>query len=331
MLILNTAYAGFADADFMATADGLQPVDPQLQTVGVSCCPESLCGDVAAQVCNYVDNLPSGPLWDGPKEQTRAIAQRIMLDGVDITEPANLAPYFADNCPSMATYAFYMALRQRYLVDEGMRRAYFETQPHAVVENLDYWLERLGWVDCYRQNCRTSAVDDLSPYEFIGECGPEFCEDAFTEEFNRAFKYALIQALARLQRGIVENINSINWVIAPLGAALRPEDPLPLAVQEAVDRCAANGLEDKDDRRPCFGIDDMRLQIYNSAPTIVSGPVISDPCNPAPIEAPTVAAQQPYECNGETVNLYPGVLAAECIVRSMFPRNCPNIVIRTEV
>jgi hypothetical protein len=157
----------------------------------------------------------------------------------------------------------------------------------------------------------------FSPYEHqIEDCKEtEYCPTAFPVDFENAMKHAIIMALTRAQRGFIRNLDGFNWVIAPLGAQVVP-GPYPADVQAYLDGPPAA-------HPPCF-CGELVISMQSTGATLPGAPTAASFCGDPPA---AVAAQQPYlDCDGNTVLLYPGVIAAECIVRSFLPSVCPNII-----
>lgn len=294
--------------DLKLGADGFVPAQADTSELSDGCCTDPLCTPSCDVSCAYVDLLPTGPLWDRQK----ALVTELLTDATDCD-----AVLEAD-CPSMALYAAYVGRTLHSALTEILWPRLREGDPRTAVETLDDWLLRYAWQDCYRQNCRSVFLQDISPYERLDECGdPFYCETDFGDEFDCALKHAILQSLVRSQRGVIKNLDGLNWIIEPLGATIRPRTPYPDEVQQYLD----DGCEDDD---PCF-CDMAELEICNSTTELAGCPplVCGDPVVAVP-------AQQAYTCDGEAVMLYPAVLAAECIIRSLLPRRCPNIVYRCD-
>lgn len=301
--------------------DGRRPVG---QLEGDECCPDPLCIPLCDTACSFVDLLPTGPMWDRPKEVIK-----LKLSGGGDLDPCAPLPDCApeEDCPSIAYYAMYGARVMTDMVTTILWPAVRESNPFTAVNSLDDWLDRLGWEDCYRQHCRSVYASELSPFEREGRCGPFFCDPAYPRDLECALKYGIVRALVRLQRGIIKNLDGINWVIAPLGAEINPRRPYPYDVRRFLEgEC---GEEVAEEGPPCF-CEDVELEICAVGDTIPGCPSLSSQCGgdpPAPVNNAFY-----YQCgNDETETIiYPGVIAAECIVRSILVRKCPNIVFRCE-
>lgn len=290
-------------------ADGFAPVNPDFDPE--SCCPDPICSLTCDDGCSTLSVLPTGPLWDKQKAKVQELIAEGDCDSV-----------IESDCPSMALYAAYADRTLRHLISNALWPSLRESSPHTAVTTLDDWLLRYAWQDCYRQHCRRVLLTDLSPYEYLNDCGdPEYCETSFPDAFECALKHAILVSLDRARRGVIKNLDGLNWIIAPLGAELRPLEPYPEDVQAYIDGDCPE-LE-ADDEVPCFcGEANFELcptseELAGCPPLVCGDPVVN------------VAAEQVYSCEGqEDKELYPAVIAAECIIRSLLPRACPNIIYR---
>lgn len=312
--------------NLLAGADGLVPFNPIYQTN--ICCQELPCADAVDTYCTFLSNMPSGPLWDRDAEEVRDALTRAAAAGHNLTHWPTLQPYLADLCPSMARYALFVAVALQNWINTGLRPAVLESQFFTARDTLDHWLDRLGWQDCYQQNCsEIYRPTTISPYSIIGDCGEVICAPEFEPEFAIALKYGIVRSLQRLRRGVINNLDGINWVIAPLNSQLVVDDTTyddrVLEFIQAGSNCRPEGPEDD---YPCFSaLATFRLE--NIGDTMDAGPSDADRCD----DLGTIAALQTFKRQGIVVELYPALLAAECIVRSMFTRNCPNIINLAEI
>lgn len=291
----------------------------ELETDG--CCADPLCLDFCNVACAFTELLPIGPMWDCTRD---AALSHFTTGGT--YDPGN--PYQCPlpelTCPSMALYAIYGARVLTDMVSSILAPAIQEAYPATANNTLDDWLERYDWNDCYASICRSVALDGLSPYENDEDaCDNGYCAPEYNVEFERALKHNILQALVRAQKGVIKNLDGLNWIIAPLGAQLRPVAPFPdyiIAHQEG--NCDTDELATP----PC-GCDDLQLEICPNAERLAGCPTTGAICGTA---VGTVPALQVYDCGGtrDAQNLYPGVLAAECILRSLLNRRCPSILNR---
>lgn len=287
--------------------DGYRHYSPSVEEDG--CCPDPLCAPICSTICSFVDLLPEGPMWDRQKEEAKASAPE--CGGAEV-----------DDCPTMAKFAVYGARVLRDQIDNILWPTIRESNPATAVTTLDDWLDRYGWQDCYRSFCRDGYLAMFSPYEREGDCGSEYCPPEFSDEFECAMKHGILVSLTRAQRGGIKNLDWLNWVIAPLGASIQPRRPWPDNVARHLQ---AEPCEEDDEGTPCF-CDVVELELCNVGDTLPGCPV--EACGEEPSPA---AAVQPYACEGEpTKNVYPAVFAAECIIRSLLRRKCPNIIYRCD-
>ena len=290
-------------------SDGFAPVSRAVAVDG--CCPEDpLCAPFCGLACSFVDLLPSGPMWDRQKAEAKA--------GI---EECGGVP--GSDCTTMASFAVYGARVLQDSLQSILWPSIRESRPETAVTTLDDWLMRYGWQDCYRTYCRDPYLARFSPYETPRlPCGSEFCPPEFPPEFECALKHAILMALVRASRGVVKNLDGVNWVIEPLGAMVSPRRPWPDIVSDYL----AGSCPEETEGPPCF-CSEAELEICNISDTLPGCP--SAVCGEKPVP---VAAVQTYQCAAEPpVQLYPGVIAAECIVRSLLARRCPNIIHRCEV
>lgn len=314
-----TDYAGLT---LRAGVDGQVPF-ALLEDDG--CCVDPLCTDEGQSACAFVDLLPTGPMWDRQKFEVREVIKA--AGGVPDGVGEEKFP-----CVSMATFAVYVSQVRNDLVKNALGPTIREHRPHTAVTTRLDWLDRYQWVDCYRSACRPAYLANLSPYEVEGECGSEYCATSFPEEFEAALQHAILMSLTRLRRGIIKNLGGINWVIEPLGARIDPVQPYPEEVQTYLDGKAADpdhasgiGI---DGSIPCW-CEYATYEMSHTSETLPAAPTEASFCDRS--QRGTVSALQTYTCEGRPdVQLYPGVVAAECIAWSLMPRPCPNIIFRED-
>ena len=305
-----------------------------------SCCPPPLCGnDLCCTFVAFFNLLPSGPLWDYWKAQAISYFERS-------DDPAQCPLLQDPRCPSMVLHAIYTVLKLRHMVHYALWPAFRESNPNTAVTTLDDHLARLNWENCYASHCRSATLGVLSPLEVMGECGPIFCEPNYPPEQEAALKRAVAVSLTRANMGVIKNLCGLNWIIDPLGAVL-----VPILVPACVDPPDPDGVEWPDMDVPCTefpdepcpdncepensgcnGIDGtgMRFELCPSR-SYLAGVGTGDVCDTlAP--PPQVPAYFDWGClddrpAGVPDRVWPGVLAAECILRSLVPYlNCSSPV-----
>lgn len=296
----------FAGQTLTAGVDGRVPANTELN--GDFCCFDPVCQPSDAVVCSFIDLLPSGQLWD----EQKARAASAVTNGTEADLP----------CPSLASYAVYTARVLQSHVSGALVQSVREADPCTAVDTLDDWLDRLDWVDCYNNSCRSKLSAQTSPYEtFDAECSATyFVPPVLPADFELAMKHAILVSLTRMQRGVIKNIDGLNWIIAPLFAELSATQPYPQVVQDYIDGVDTTGTG-------CF-CEYTNLTLSPIGTTLPEAPTAATFCN---LEArATVGAEIPYtDGDGNTVNIFPNVIAAECIVRAVLGRNCPNIITRS--
>ena len=298
------------------TNDGLEPwadIDQQ----DLECCADPLCRPVTETACSFVELLPSGPMWDKEKSDVQQIVNAFGLPPV-VDDPFP--------CMSMAVYAAYMGQVLDHNIKTILQSYVREMNPLTARDSIDDWLERYGWIDCYRNSCRALFFSEFSPYERMTEIDDcerfEYCPHEYSPEFEAALKHAILRSLVRASRGVIRSLAGINWIIEPLGAQLILSDIAELHpdLQDYI----LNGSAEECGGEPCF-CDMVSLDIIGVGDTLPGAP--GELCDPPPLDVP---ALQEYICDNEpAVMLRPGVIAAECIVRSLLPYRCPNIIHRT--
>ncbi|MGY2987722.1 hypothetical protein [Bradyrhizobium sp. USDA 4508] len=270
------------------------------------CCPPPLCGnDLCCTFVAFFNLLPSGPLWDYWKEAAISYFQTS-------DDPAECPLLQDPQCPSLILHAIYAVLKLRAMVGGALWPALRESNPYTAVTTLDYHLARLQWEDCYNQHCRSVLLGEITPLEVMGECGPTFCGPQFSPELENAIKRGIAIALTRANMGIIKNLCSLNWIIDPLGAEI-VADFSPRVDDRMMDPCDP------------LGCADARFIVRHSRDWL-EGVGSGDICE-THLPRPKVPAYwNPTICDpaGLPLVIWPGVLAAECIVRSMLP--CPSIV-----
>jgi hypothetical protein len=287
------------------SADGCVPF---MEIDDPACCPPPLCGnDLCCTFVAFFNLMPSGPLWDYWKE--KAISYFESND-----DPAQCPLLHDPDCPSLILHAIYTVLKLRLVVHGALWVALRESNPYTAVTTLDNHLSRLQWEDCYNQHCRSVLLGEITPYEIWTECGPLFCPVDFSPELQAALKRAIAIALTRANMGIIKNLCALNWVIEPLGAELRPiyiPTPTHPIVRARCDSMCA---------------DNLALEICNTRDWL-EHPGNGDVCDTLS-PRPHVPAYYDRGCDrpaGLPDRIWPAVLAAECIVRSMMPPCAPTV------
>lgn len=290
-----------------------------LQTVGLiesdACCPPICGAELCALICSFIQLLPSGPMWDYHKARAMSYYNQ---SGVNPCEPACPPPF---PCPSLVQHAIYAAIRLQSFVQGALWQVFREQSAYTATElTLDAWLESLQWEDCYNQHCRSVLLGELSPYEVAGDCAPVFCPPTVSAALQCAIKKALIIALSRQQMGVIRTLNGLNWIIEPLGAELRP------ATEEEMEQYVSDC--DADDPVCCCATPHFIL--CNVGDTLPACNSIFCDNDPSLIQLPvSMVIDRGCEAQaGLPRLLYPSVLAAECILRSLLPYNCPNTIHR---
>lgn len=273
------------------------------------CCVHP-CMDLCAVMCAYIDLLPNGPLWDRAKQE--AMARMTEGNGTDPCEAAcSVVP---DSCASLVQYAMFKGQMLHDLVAAALWPALRESNPDTAVTTLDEWLARFEWEDCYRTLCRRPVEGQLSQFEIDGGegCPPIYCEVKYPDALDCAVKRGTVRAIARANRGFIRNLAGFNFILEPLGAQVTPV---------YANECPTDYLQPAD----CCNV---QIRLSNIDGTIEACPPPDYRCQQAATERLSVALHTGCDAPaGLPTTIYPNLSAAECIVRSLMPRNCPSIII----
>jgi len=286
------------------TADGCQLAATPEDT---GCCPPPLCGnDLCCTFVAFMNLLPSGPLWDYWKAAAISYFE-------SHEDPARCPLLNDPSCPSLVLHSIYTVLKLRHVIHNALWPAFRESNPYTAVTTLDAYLARMHWEDCYKQHCRSVILGEITPYEIMGPCGPIYCDFEFPPELDCALKRGIAVALTRANMGVIKNLCGLNWIIEPLGAILKPVFPQP-----------------PPDNNPCYElcVDNPQFEICQTRDWLEgcgSGDICETNMPPPKVPAYWSTCDKPA---GLPATIWPGVLAAECIVRSMLPQNCPNNITR---
>lgn len=266
---------------------------------GDPCCTPPVCYDPCDAACHLIWLLPSGPMWEAQKQTAIAKVQERNHPPFDLCRPL-MDGCFESQCGGLADYAIFMAEYLGVVIDGSLWAAVRESNPFTAISTLDDWLGRFGWEDCYQSLCRESWQGQITPFEIEGECGPIYCPPPIPEDLGCAVKAGTVKALARMRMGFIPNLDGINWVIEPLGATVK-------AVQQAGDTDCC----------------DLRFMVCPTDGTIAA--CHSGHCfdNTQPPRIPACLDISCVNEIGQPDVVWPGVITAECIVRT-FLRPCPD-------
>lgn len=260
------------------------------------CCPPSFCDVDSCQLAtSFIGLLPKGPMWDAAKYKARITINR--YKDCD-------ACWTCDHCPSLVDYAIHVGQLTANAITGPIWRAFRDSDPFTVRDATSSWLDRLQWQDCFRTLCRGSSMGELTPVEIMTDCGPQQVDIPIVGEYKIAFESALIKSLTRMNLGLIKNMAAVNFVIEPLKVQAVP-------VMDG-DVCETG--------RACI--------TFEKTADHFDG-VAKDACgNATPIQAwidRDIAGLPPQLAK----YIWPGHLAAECIVRSLLSHVPKFCVIRT--
>lgn len=306
-----TAELLYLDQPLVLGVDGRVPSSVLAEDCGG--CLDIPCADDAAFICSFIDLLPCGPMWDRQKDEAKEL-----ITANDGVPPGGFL------CNSMVTLAILVAQALGFNVRSVLGANLRESSPHTAATTVDDWLLRYDWTDCYRSTCTTEFIANLSPYHCPDECGSlTYVATDFPAEFEAALKHAILQSVFRFSRGVLKNLDGINFVIEPLGARIDPLYSQP--VLNFIADPSSCDCTDPNECPPCWR-DEIQFQITGTSTTLPGAPSADSFCGE---RAADVNAEQEYtDCDGVVQLLRPGVIAAECFVRAMLPQYCPNLIIR---
>lgn len=281
--------------------DGSVPIGTLPPT---GCCPPSVCElSVDALKCTMVSLLPNGPLWDKSKEAGYVCDTNctpVCPDGKGDEE---------ELCGSLVAHAVYTARKLYYFIQNAIWPALRESRPETAFDTLDDWLDRLGWIDCYNSYCRSADLGEMTPYEILGPCGPEYCPPQFSKDLALVYKRGIVMALWRLRNGIIPNLDSINFILEPLYSRLELDSGYGTP---GVAKCL------------------ILRNTQTTAPVIIKEPCPETPETILAAKKTVRLWLSPADglCAGSPQRVYPLTLAAHCIVRSLLPTCCNICIIR---
>lgn len=356
---------------------------------GLACCPPDLCNiDTCGFLCSFMAYMPKGPNWD----HWKAIRYDQLMSGNDTTGlPECTEP---GPCVTILDHAIYTARKLLIILQGPLQTAIWESFPLTAFNTRQTWLDNFGWSDCFDGPNANALLGTPTPYQALCNAmnPPTICaleagdpdlfqmspseppanpiidiealvRAACPPDLLLAVQYGILLSLCRLQLGISRNLESINFILAPLGAQIAIQITDPQIIGCAESDCAQMSgtppncvMQDDANQmtgatvctpfRPCMNV------ILTSIPagTIAAGPGITTPLTCAGGPLTTIPASYAYspplpaDCNqtGEDKNcmidcnqmvsapldcptiegagvIWPGVMAAECILFSLLP------------
>lgn len=328
----------------------------------ITCRPTNPCNiDPCSFICNFINYLPSGPMWDEAKEHGRRNTQLICSGGT----MAQLCP--PDTfCSTIVDHARYVAQRTLFVLQGPLMGMVAESSPYTAFLSLDDWVKRSGWFDCFNSSCRDPSLGALTPVERLclrrmchdtsegkqmaGDpwaMGPVYSPPEFDPALVRAVKRGIIIAMDRINMEAIRTIDSINFAIQELGAEISVKKVEDYATATTachfVPECDCPGTNESanqmmGDQGCVLRFPKIELQIC-SASTLIKTPSAPDCYRPnyspafgsngnecsGTMECGMVKAYwENNDCGLQGIlppKIWPGVLAAECIVRAYLPSN----------
>jgi hypothetical protein len=275
---------------------GTLPADP--------CCPPSICQVSYCTLASQILlTLPSGPMWDGAKERARlAMCSPACNDNGLMSCPPP-----SEECTHIVQHALHTAEGLHDWLINALWPSIRESSPYTAYDTLDEWLGRLGWVDCFACACRNSPVVKYAPIAILNDCGEACCPElAVDVNLQVAVKKGTVMALARLVMGVRSTIDGMNAVVESLGAKVVIESHTPNGK-----KCPKIVL------KVCPASDKIAIAERGH-------------CSIRDYGKKTIQAYYQKCMDTDPIGLpdrvYPGVLAAECIVKSMI-QPCSDITV----
>lgn len=271
---------------------GIDGLVPNAEIEGASCCPPDPCSITAENVaCNFINLLPSGPLWDEAK-------YRGVQCGGWCEANCN-----SGDCASLVNYAAFLGRRLHAMIQDNLWPSLRESSPYTAFETLDEWLERFAWRDCYMGTCRSPALGELTPYEIMGECGPQYCPPTFSDDLALLYKRGIVIALHRMRMRPVRNLAALNFVLEYLYTEVIPDPTWDEG--DGTDLCLV--ARPTDDYAPAY------RQITCPPQDTASDKMVKLFLTPGD-----------GICVGGPARVYPLTLAAFCILRALLP-SCDTV------
>lgn len=234
------------------------------------------------------------PVTDADLDQTVAFVT--LQSSATITQPepivctAEPAPIF-NGCTSVVNHAVYASLNLYDVLLNALYPAIRESNPATAYDTMEDWLDRLNWQDCMGA-CRMPGINGVLPTEIVGECGSYVVDLTYDDCLVKTLQHGTIMALTRMQFGRTKNLCFVNDVIAPLGAVVYPTPGLEAECPHKMTIAPMTDALDTWQKGGCVPQADATCLAYYT---------------PNPDDPPGLPSR-----------IYPGLMAAECIVRSMF-------------
>jgi hypothetical protein len=311
------------------TKPGIDGPVEVLPLPGDGCCPPSICNiDPCAFACQFLNLLPSGPLWDDAKREGIARVTETPCSG--ICPPSH--------CSTLIDHAIYTANKLVSFARMFLLPVQENSSPFTAVDGLDFWLSSLGWDDCTECQGGTTigAVLDAAP-----------------TALTLAVKRGIAFALARAQLAPIMNLAAINFIIQELGVYLQntaSNDPWAslsgvqeptaanLVAGDQIDcGCVAEGCADQVGGQNCVIRPRLNFALRLHSRTLVaakSAQCGASNCATYPAVTPCSTCAQcdliaaSFDMSGTTV--WPGAMAALCILQRLLPAQA-NINLVTSI
>lgn len=286
------------------TPDGFQSGVAEWAASRDVCCAPPVCFDPCVVSCRMVWALPSGPMWDNQKA---AATERLRSNNpppFDLCSPIGTCE--PASCGGLVDYAIFLTQFLSTVVDTSIWAAHRESSPFTARDTVADWQRRLGWQDCNRNMCSSYWPKTETGFLAEGRADgvPLYCPPVLPSELECALQSGIVKALARMRLGFIPNLESVSWILEPLGVVMRVYD---------------SGVDAFGD--PCISQDCCNPQFMLCPTDGLIEACSSGSCsdNSVPSRIPACVDRSCTKTIGQSDILWPALPYAECIVRSIFP------------
>lgn len=317
-----------------------------------ACCPDTLCHiNPCDLLCQFLNVLPSGPMWD---EARREGVIQITQEFTSRQTCADNTCY-PRVCVTMVDHAIYSARKLWSYILMFLGPVLQESSPFTAIASLDFWLDSLGWDDCLACEGEPMLATMLSGAKTVPMTAPAgACElprvvnsdsvPAVPSELATAVKRGVAIALARMILRPIATVDAINFVIEELGCELVPESSSdPWASLSTTSRPTPAHAGDGDQVDTGCVVEDctvirplLKYSLRLSSRTLRKVKGVCDPLGGCPKATKVTPCTRCETCEhidafidcdstglceggDASMRLWPGMLAALCIIRRMIP------------
>ena len=318
------------------------------------CCPPSICNlNLTAFVCSFLAYMPKGPLWDYWKRiKVEQLNSGVIDPYLETENPACLT--LIDHAFYTAKKLFRILTGPlQTVIWESNPLTAFVTRQYWL--DLFGWSDcfsgpsanvKLGFPTPYQAVCNALLPTGLCPppTEYAQMSGnsagipnpirdiEETVKKRCTAPLTLAVQYAILVAIKRWQLGVIKNQDGINFILEPLGAKITVTNTGVLPACQPVMEHDCNQMLGNaycSPYRPAMVID-----LFSTETTLPGGPGITESLSCSNIQQPLTKIPASYvfpgvimpvtkDCPPGTIagggTIWPGLLAAECILVAILP------------